>query len=260
MPYKFTNKLEGKRVLVFGGTSGIGFAIVEACVEQGATVIITGSNTPKLEKTLERLTTSYPDVPKSRYIIHACDLADAINQEANVKALFDAVTDGGKTKINHVTFTAGDALNLIAIADITPEAWHKRGTVRLMGSMTVAKLLPKYIEPSADSSLTLTTGVNTTRPMPGFAIAAASGAAIEGLARGLAVDLAPLRVNVVSPGAINTELLANYPESVAEMFAQATTVKRLGRPEDVAEAYLYCIKDGFTSGGVIESNGGRLLV
>lgn len=237
MPYKFTNKLEGKRVLVFGGTSGIGFAIVEGCVEQGATVIISGSNTPKLEKTVERLTAAYPDIPKSRYIIHACDLGDATNQEANIKALFEAVTNGGKTKVNHVAYTAGDARKTVPIAEMTAQDFYRACTVRVIGSMTVAKLLPAYIEVAADSSLTLTTGTLITKPMRGSAAGVMGGGATESIARGLALDLAPVRVNVVSPGVIKTELLAGYPESLSEMFKEATLIKRLGRPEDVAEAY-----------------------
>lgn len=76
----------------------------------------------------------------------------------------------------------------------------------------------------------------------------------------LAVDLAPIRVNVVSPGAIHTELLQGVPDQAMEVFAKATTVGRIGRPEDVAEAYLYFMKDGFATGSMVESNGGRLLV
>jgi len=89
---------------------------------------------------------------------------------------------------------------------------------------------------------------------------AGGGALNEGISRGLAVDMAPIRVNLVAPGAIKTELFKNIPEHVIAAYERETTVKRLGRPEDVAEAYLYFMKDGFVTGSIIASNGGRLLV
>lgn len=86
------------------------------------------------------------------------------------------------------------------------------------------------------------------------------GQGVEGLMRGLAIDMAPIRVNAVSPGAIKTELLANVPEELLKSWAEMTTVKRIGRPEDTAEAYIYLMKDGFVTGTKIDTSGGRLLL
>jgi NAD(P)-dependent dehydrogenase (short-subunit alcohol dehydrogenase family) len=257
---KFTNKLQGKRILVFGGTSGIGFAVAEGCIEYGATVIISGSNSAKLEKTVVRLTTSYPNVSSSQIVTQVCDLSDAAGLDSNIKSLLSSVTDGGKSKLDHVVFTAGDALSIPALADLEVEALQKARTVRNVAPMIVAKHLLEFQKKSADSSYTMTSGVNSTKPAPGWALAAASGTSMEGLTRGLAVDMAPIRVNLVSPGAIKTELFAGLPAQMEEKYKQATLVKRLGRPEDVAEAYLYFMKDGFVTGSQVDSNGGRLLV
>lgn len=257
--YKFINKLKGKRVLIFGGTSGIGYAVAEGCIEYGATVLISGSNQAKLDKTVQRLKTSYPDVSEDQIATHLCDLSDANALDSNLKALLDSFTKSGK--INHVVFTAGDHLGDVpSLANLSIEGLRKFQTVRGVAPMMLAKHLSESMEKSSDSSFTLTGGVNTTRPLPGWSILAAGGGSGEGLSRGLAVDLAPIRCNLVSPGAVETELLAGLPASVKESFAEASTVKKVGKPEDVAEAYLYCMKDGFVTGSIIASNGGRLLV
>jgi len=258
--YKYVNKLQGKRILIFGGTSGIGFAVAEASIEHGATVIISGSNPEKLSKTVQRLKTSYPNVSNTQIITKVCDLSDADNLEANIESLLSVVTDGGKAKLNHVIYTAGDALRLIPVSQITIEALNKASIVRTMGPVILAKYLLQYLEKSPDSSYTMTGGVNGTKPAPGWSMMAGGATSLGGLTRGLAVDMAPVRVNIVSPGAIKTELFANMSEEVIEKMKLATTVQRLGRPEDIAEAYMYLMKDGFVTGSQIDSNGGRLLV
>jgi NAD(P)-dependent dehydrogenase (short-subunit alcohol dehydrogenase family) len=238
--YKYINKLQGKRILVFGGTSGIGFGVVEACLEHGATVFVTGSNQAKLDKTVGRLTMAYPDIPKDRIHIQTCDLADADNQENNIRTLFEAVTGDGKTKLNHIVHTAGDKLNITPVTDVTAEIMHKKLTVRLMTAMFISKLAPNYLEWTPDSSITVTSGVNASKPQPKWATTAASAGAIECFAMGIAVELAPVRVNCVSPGAIKTELFAGISPEMEKLYESKTLVKRLGRPEDTAEAYSEC--------------------
>lgn len=257
---KFINKLQGKRVLIFGGTSGIGFAVAEACVEHGSTVIISGSNPPKLLTTVQRLKSSYPNIASSQIITHACDLSNKEELESNIQTLLSAVTDGAKSKLNHVVFTAGDARSLTSVSEVTVEQFEKNQIVRNIAPLIIAKYLPEYLEKSPDSSYTLTGGFITTKPPPGFGLHAASGGLVEGMSRGLAVDMAPVRVNLVAPGVIKTEALQNLPEQALAGLTNATTVKRLGRPEDIAEAYLYFMKDGFVTGSILHSNGGRLLV
>lgn len=83
--------------------------------------------------------------------------------------------------------------------------------------------------------------------------------AVEGLVRGLAVDLAPLRVNLVSAGPIATELLATLPQSYLDMYAEQTLLKAIGKAEDIAEAYIYIMKDRNITGSIVFSDGGRRL-
>ena len=162
--------------------------------------------------------------------------------------------------IYHIAFTAGDAFSVTPGSEATVEYIQATGVVRFLAPLVIAKVAPAYMSSSPDSSITLTGGSNTAKPSPGWTILAAWGGGIEGMDRGLAVDLAPVRVNVVSPGAVKTELFEGVPEEVIEKFRKGTKTGRVGRPEDVAEAYLYCMKDGFVTGSLVSSVGGRLLV
>lgn len=92
---------------------------------------------------------------------------------------------------------------------------------------------------------------------------ASYGAGVEGIVRGLAVDLKPVRVNMVAPGAVLTEIFDPFTpemrENILEGMKKATLTGEVGRPESVAEAYIYILKDRFITGTVITSDGGRLL-
>ncbi|KAB2573951.1 Short-chain dehydrogenase/reductase SDR [Lasiodiplodia theobromae] len=259
----YTPKLSTQTVLVIGGTSGIGLAIAaEALAQSAAHVTIAGSTQTKLSNALSHLRSNNKDDRISGY---TCDLSNPATIESNLRALLDATVAGNGTgRIDHVAFTAGDALGLKPLAELTIESVQAAGTVRFMGVLMLAKLLPAYAAPGPTSSLTLTGGVNTNRPSPGWTVPAAYGAATQGVMRGLAVDLKPLRVNMVEPGAVETPLWDSVPgasrEPMKERFAARSTVGRVGRPEDTAEAYVYLMKDYFAVGTIVESNGGTLLV
>lgn len=261
MAQKYVNKLQGKRVLVVGGTSGIGFCVAEACVEFGATVTVASSRQEKIDKTIQRLTTSYPDA-KTRISGHACDLASS-DVEDQLKTLFEFATKDGK--LDHVVNTAGDSFGLIQLKDITAEDIQKQSRVRFVGTLLMAKQAPQYMHQTRQSSITSTGGVNSTKPAAGWSAMAGWGSAKEGMARGLAVDLKPIRVNCVSPGAIETELWDSFgggigKEQLVNLFTSKSLVGAVGQPEDMAEAYLYLMRDAFVTGITLLSDGGYVLV
>ena len=261
MAQKYANKLHNKRVLIIGGTSGIGFGVAEACVEFGAIVTVASSRKEKVEKTIQRLVTSYPDA-KDRISGHTCDLASD-DVEGELKTLFEFAAKDGK--LDHLVNTAGDSFGLVKIGDITAADIQKHGKVRFAGTLLMAKYAPQYMNQTSDSSITTTGGVNSTKPGEGWSSMAGWGSAKEGMARGLAVDLKPIRVNCVSPGAIDTELFDRFGsrgsrEQIVEMYKNKTLVKRIGKPEDIAEAYLYLMRDGFVTGTTLLSDGGYVLV
>ena len=260
---KYVNKLSNARILLLGGTSGIGYGVAEAAVEHGASVILSGSNPTKLSTAIARLKTSYPD-RAAQVSGHTCDLSKPESLEANLSALFEAATASASKPIDHIVFTAGDAVLTFPVSELTVEAIQKLSTVRFMGPLMLAKLAPKYLSPGPASSITLTSGTISTKPLANWTLRAAYGAGLEGMTRGLALDLKPVRVNLVSPGAVQTEAFDRIAKDNLESFLQkmrdGTTTGQVGRPEDVAEAYLYAMKDRFLTGTMISTDGGRLLV
>ncbi|KAJ5089820.1 hypothetical protein N7532_008504 [Penicillium argentinense] len=262
---KYTSKLANQRVLVLGGTSGIGFCVAEAALEHGAHLVISSSNQEKLDRTVKRLKESYPSQTEKQTITtHVCDLSDAVSLDANIQSLFQAATNGGTVKLNHVVTTAGDMLKRPSLEEVTPEIIYSGMNVRFVAPAIMAKYIQKYVEPSTSSSFTVTGGVRSHKPAPGWSVVSAVGSAVEGLARGLAVDLKPIRVNVVSPGAVHTELFSLFPkeqlDAMLEFFRNSSVTGTVGKPEDLAESYIYLMKDQFITGSIIESNGGALLV
>ncbi|KAJ5540857.1 NAD(P)-binding protein [Penicillium frequentans] len=261
---KYTSKLADQRVLILGGSSGLGFAVAEAALEYGAHIILSSSNQSKLDKAVDRLKAAYPTQTSTQTIItHVCDLSDAVNLDNNFERLFQAATANGAHKLNHVVCTAGDPVHTPSLNDIQAQDIYRAMTLRLVAPAVMAKFIPKYVESSPSSSLTLTGGVRSRKPAPGWSIITAGTSGIEGLARGLALELAPVRVNTVAPGAVKTELWDPVPKEVLENLLQGfkdqSTTGTVAAPEDLAESYIYLMRDHFVTGSVIESNGGVLL-
>lgn len=258
------NRLSGARVLIFGGTSGIGFAIANMALSNGATVVISGSTQSKVDAKVELLQSLYPSLPAHTISGHAINLLDTDSLESNLKAVFDSATLNATKKIDHVAFTAGDHHTLPKLADITFDESMQGSKVRLLAPLFIAKLLStgNYTPLSATSSLTLTGGIGTTKPLPGWLMPCVWGAAAEGLARGLAVDLAPLRVNIVVPGAVETEMLDGVLNRAARegLKGGLNLLGEFGRPEDVAEAYGWIMKDRFVTGTEVKVDGGHMLL
>jgi NAD(P)-dependent dehydrogenase (short-subunit alcohol dehydrogenase family) len=261
------NRLANAHVLVFGGTSGIGYAVANMALFYGARVTISGSGQTKVDAKVEMLRSLYPNIDASNVAGFAVDLRDKENLESNLKTMLDKATENGSKKIDHIAFTAGDAIHLPKVAEVDVRTVLDGFTVRFLAPFALAKLIATgdYMPKSADSSISLTGGTNTHRPMPGWTFGAATGASIEGLIRGLAVDLAPIRTNIVNPGAIHTELFqglldSSTPEAVETMKRGFSLLGAFGRPEDIAEAYGWIMKDRFANGTQVNSDGGRLLV
>lgn len=260
-------------VLVIGGSSGIGFSTAEAALESGARVVISSSNNSRLQDATAKLSKAH----SGRVFSHACDLSDVNTQEANMTSLLKyctsaAVTGTDNGKLSHIAFTAGDPIKSVPLTSFDPRNALTMAPLRYIGAITLAKLAPAYLVPGPESSITYTSGTSAAKPTRGTSTWIGLGAAVEATMLALALELAPIRVNVVSPGAIETPLLRGMgahigagdseearTKSFLEMVAGDTMLGRVGQPEETAQAYLYFMKDKFQTGTVLRTDGGRLL-
>ncbi|KAF4547387.1 ER membrane protein complex subunit 1-like protein [Elsinoe fawcettii] len=260
---KYTSKLKDKNVLIVGGSAGIGYAVAEASLEHGAHVTISSSQPSRVDKAISSLLSSYPSA-KSRLEGQAANMADASALEANIVSLLDFATSNGSKKLDHIVWTAGDALAVMPLSELSVEKVTQAGMVRFFGPVMMGKHAANYLNPGPGSSITLTTGSVSERPIPGWAAPAGFATALHGLNRGLALDLKPIRVNLISPGAVDTELWAGMSEEERQRrfkyFSEKSTTGVVGKKEDVAEAYLYVMRDKNVTGSMISTNAGALLV
>ncbi|KAH8900121.1 short chain dehydrogenase [Thozetella sp. PMI_491] len=260
---KYLNKLQGDRVLIIGGSKGIGYAVAEALVEHGCNVTVTGSSQSSIEAALAKLHAAYPSA-KSRVTASALALGDESTIESNIKHFFNEISKSGK--LDHIVFTAGDALPLMPLQDVTFAAAKQGGLVRFFGPLLVAKYAAPHFNPGPKSSLTFTTGTSADRPpSAGWSIAAGWLAGVHGLARSLALELKPVRVNCVSSGSIDTPLWDSVlpAEAKAQVFAEMGTKRitgTIGRPEDLAQTYLGILQDWNMAGSIVQSNAGAHLM
>ena len=239
--------LRGKKVVVIGGTSGIGFAIAEAALAEHAEVVVASSSVANVETAVKRLGGAAKGFPLD------------VKDDASVAGFFE-----GLGPIDHIAFTAGDwgSFRVSPLADTDLEAAAQGLAVRYWGAARVAKHAHKHMP--AGGSITFTNGMVAHRPSKGRALSTAMAGGIEHLTMGLAMELAPIRVNCVCPALIRTDVWNSIPEAGREdQFKRMTAhqpLPRIGEPEEVAEAYLYLMKAGYTTGQVLRVDGGSSLV
>jgi NAD(P)-dependent dehydrogenase (short-subunit alcohol dehydrogenase family) len=237
--------LDGKRIVVLGGSSGIGLATAQAAAREGASVVIASSRKARVDQTL----TTLPAGTEG----HALDLAD----EAAVQALFTTLGS-----FDHMVFTAGETLQLGTLANTDMESARRFFGLRYWGAYLAAKYGSGSIRPNG--SIVFTSGLAGRRPHAGWALGASICSAMEGLTRALAVELAPIRVNIVCPGVVKTPLWAEMAEADRDALYRQTAEKLLvghvGEAEEIAEAYLYLMRQTYGTGQVLVVDGGAALV
>jgi NAD(P)-dependent dehydrogenase (short-subunit alcohol dehydrogenase family) len=237
--------LDGKRIVVLGGSSGIGLATAQAAAGEGAALVIASSRRDRIDEALATLPTGTEG--------HVLDLADA----DATKALFQELGD-----FDHLVFTAGETLQLGTLATADIDAARRFFTLRYWGAYCAAKYGSGSIRKGG--SIVFTSGVAGRRPHAGWSLGASICAAMEGLTRALAVELAPIRVNIVSPGVVRTPLWGNMTEADREalyqQIADALPVGHIGDVAEIAQAYLYLMRQTYSTGQVIIVDGGAVLV
>lgn len=240
--------MDETKILIVGGSSGMGLALARRCLGAGARVVITGRSVERLEQARRDL--QDPATLETAVL--------DITREDEVAALFARIG-----RLDHIVSTAADiagAYELLPSLDLA--AARRVVESKLYGPLLLAKHGAPRL--AAAGSITVTSGIAAYRPAPRGAVVAAVNAALEGLVRALAVELAPIRVNAVSPGWVDTPIWsvvagAGKDETLAAM-AERLPVGRVGRPDDIAEAIAFLVGSGFTTGTVLHVEGGHRLV
>jgi NAD(P)-dependent dehydrogenase (short-subunit alcohol dehydrogenase family) len=226
-------------VVVIGGLSGIGRAVAERAAAEGARVIAVGRRAAPADwsKQIETAT---------------LDITD----EAAVERFFSKL--GG---LDHLVVTSGPVISSSRLADLDVNAAKDAYDVKVFGQLRAAKQAARYI--AKTGSITLTSGLLARKAVPGALVKATMNAAIEIMGKTLAKELAPVRVNVVSPGMVETGMWGEMPEADRKAMAVKTgsglPVGRVGQTGDLAQAYWLLMTNGFMTGAVVDVDGGGLL-
>jgi NAD(P)-dependent dehydrogenase (short-subunit alcohol dehydrogenase family) len=232
-------QLKDKKVVVVGGSSGIGLSTAELAKREGADVIVASRNAEKLDAVAKTL--------------NAIAIPADVTSDDSVAELFRRCGP-----VDHIVVTAAQLrtgpFKTVSMDDV-------RATME--GKFWGAWRVARAAEFRAGGSLTLVSGYLSVRPRPNSAIIGAANGALESLARGLALDLAPVRVNCVSPGIIDTPIRAAMPEEARrDMLAKtaaALPVGRVGVGEDIARQILAFMTIGFMTGSIVYLDGGALV-
>src|ERR1700747_2269755 len=239
------NDLQQKRVVVVGGSSGIGLAVAQQAASQGAEVVIVSSNAERVQKAVE------------------CISGEAQGQAVNVSDEGAVATFFEKLgSFDHLVFTAGDSLHLRDLATTDLQQARRAFELRYWAALAAVKYGSPNIQKGG--SIVLTTGIAGQRPRKGWVVAASVCGTIEALTRALAIERAPIRVNAVSPGVVRTELWQNMSaaqrEQMYETVGNSLPVGRVGEPHDIAQAYVFLMHEGFATGQIVVVDGGTVLV
>lgn len=237
-------KLTNQTVLVIGGSSGIGQGIAAEALREGASVVLVSRSADRLEGAAREL------APLGAVRTLAADMTD----EGAARAVFAEVPS-----VHHVITTA-------VMANYQPVREMDVAKARRLvdSKLILGILVAKYARFEGGGSFTLTSGVATDRPGPGGSMIAAVNGATESLVRALSLELAPVRVNGLSPGWVDTPFWDSLAgdAKVERLAAQARRlpVGRVGAPSDLAAAALFLMTNGFTTGEVLHVDGGHRLV
>jgi NAD(P)-dependent dehydrogenase (short-subunit alcohol dehydrogenase family) len=234
-------------VVIIGGSSGMGLAVARRCLADGATVVIAGRSRERLEAARGEL---------------ACpDRLQAVTADIGNRAQIAALFEHAGT-VRHLVVTAAD-VPYGPVTALTEDSLMRAVRSKLLGPFFAAQEAAPRM--TAGTSMTFTSGIAAYRPAPGGSLAAIVNGALESMVRALALELAPIRVNAVSPGWVDTPLwdqLATPDAKQARLSQMAARLpgNRLAGPADIAHAISYLIEDNYVTGTVLHAEGAQLLV
>ena len=237
--------VQGKKIVVVGGSSGMGLAVAVELARAGAQVMIASRSAEKLQKAQRAIA--------ARVETRVLDT----RKDSAVRELFASLGH-----LDHLVISAADAVSG-PFLEVPISAAQEFFDSKFWGAYRCAHYAaPKMAK---DGSITLFSGAASQRGTPGLAAGSAINAALEALGRSLAVELAPIRVNTIAPGLIATpvwDTIMNNEQKQGFFNAAAAKLplKRIGTPEEIGHAVRYLIENTYTTGSVLFVDGGYLQV
>ncbi|PKT73262.1 short chain dehydrogenase [Streptomyces populi] len=232
--------------IIIGGGSGMGLALARTLLAEGMDVTIVG-------RSADRLATARAELERPGHGKVGTVEAD-MGREEDVAELFARVE-----RVEHVVVTAADATGVYGrTADVDTATARTVVDTKLLG----AWLVGKHAAGRVTGSITYTSGINAYRPNGSNTIMAAANGALASLAYGLAIELAPVRVNVISPGWVDTPIwdqLGMDKQAAFAELAERLPARRVGTPEDIAQAFFSVMRNGFITGTVLHVDGGHRI-
>jgi NAD(P)-dependent dehydrogenase (short-subunit alcohol dehydrogenase family) len=240
--------LEKAKIVVVGGSSGIGRGVAVAALEKGAEVVIVGRSQGKLEDTRAALGSA----------AKLTTIAADVTREEEVAGMFEQI--GG---FDHLVVTRGVPPVTAPVADFDMDSVRSFFDAMVISAVTLTKHAVGKLR--SGGSITFTSGINKDRPpTPGGSVVTVVAGSFGYLAHALALELAPTRVNVVSPGWVDTpmwdELVGEGKTAMWEQMASQLPAGRIATPADVARAYVYLMESELTTGTILNVDGGHALI
>ncbi|MCP4937517.1 MAG: SDR family oxidoreductase [bacterium] len=232
-------EVDGKKAIIFGGTSGIGLAAAKHLAALGAEVIVISRNPEKAGELPPGIS------------IRSCDVLDrdALNALFNACAPFDIL----------ISSATGGSRALGAFLEMDMDA-YQASFDKLWGYANVVRFGAPHLSPNG--SIVLVSGAPARKTKPGQVALGSVGGAVEALVRALAPEIAPRRINIVSPGTIDTPMVVLSGDERVEQYQKLTArniIPRAGTPEEVAQAIIFHVQNDFVTGTTIDVDGGWLL-
>ncbi|MFC9620632.1 SDR family NAD(P)-dependent oxidoreductase [Streptomyces sp. NPDC056930] len=240
-------KLQGKVAVITGGTTGIGLATAKLFVGEGAHVFITGRRRKELDEAVRAIGGNVSGVQGD------------VAEPADLDRLYETVKTKGRIDI---VFANAGLAEFAPLEDVTEDHFDKIFDINVKGVLfTVQKALPLLND---GASIILTGSVASVKGTPALSVYGASKAAIRNFVRGWTVELKDRRIrsNVLSPGPIETPLVAAQPQDAIERIASTIPMGRMGEPDEVAKAALFLASDdsSFVTGIELFVDGGRAQI